>query len=68
MKALAAPMTAPAPPGYEYVMWQVQPGYVTLYVMASGNEYRVRNQFERVLIHQADRPELEKMGYIQPQE
>lgn len=53
---------------HEEVLWQVQPNGVTLYVTALGNTYRVRNQYEVVVIAKADRPELQALGYIPSKE
>lgn len=68
MKARAFMRNTPASPPTDTVLWQVQPAGVTIYVARSGRKYKVRNQYEQVVINQADRPEFEELGYIAPKE
>lgn len=53
----------------EAVEWLFQPpDGVQIFVLSSGRPYRVRNAHETVVISKADRPELERLGYIAPKE
>ena len=53
----------------EAVEWLFQPpDGVQIFILSSGRPYRVRNAHETVVILQADRPELERLGYIAPKE
>lgn len=53
----------------EAVEWLFQPpDGVQIFVMQSGRPYRVRNAHETVVINRADRPELERLGYIASKE
>ena len=54
--------------GEEFVTWAIQPDGVKLYVMRTGNTYRVRNKGEQVIVASVDKPELIELGYIAPEE